>query len=224
MFMAALTVMLVYNVQLAFVAIMFSLLPIFVTLLLGKRLGKYEEEVSKANESYLHFLKDTLNGFSVIKSFNAESKITELLNEKNHYLEKTKEKRRIAVEQMSMIGGIAAIISQFAVFLFGAYLAIKGNAITTGVILLFLQQMNFIVKPISIVPKLISQRKSIIPLIDKLALNTTDNNVLKEKIKEISFNEFVEIKDLNYAYDNNLVLKNVNYTFLKNKSYALVGQ
>lgn len=224
MFIGALGIMLYYNTQMTLIAILFSLFPIVLTLLLGNKLGKFEQEVSNKNSSYLHFLKDTLNGFSVIKSFNAEDKINDLLNEKNDELEKNKERRRVAVEQIKMVGGIASIISQFAIFLYGAYLAVKGDAITPGVIILFLQQMNYIVNPIAKVPQVISQRRSMLPLIDDLANATIDLESHEDRIKDVTFEESIEVKDLSYAYDNHQVLKNVNFKFDKNKSYALVGQ
>ncbi|VEU82142.1 ABC transporter ATP-binding protein [Acholeplasma hippikon] len=224
MCIGAIISMLIFNVELTLVAILLSFFPVVATLLAGRRLVKYEQEVSEKSSSFLHFLKDSLNGFSVVKSFNAEDKINELIIEKNNELEESKEKRRVATEQIKMIGQITAIISQFAIFLYGTYLAINGGSITPGIIILFLQQMNFVVTPVTRIPTVISQRKAMLPLIDELAKNTLTEELHEEVIDDVTLEDGIEVKNLNYNYENHQVLKNINYKFEKNKSYALVGQ
>lgn len=224
MCVGAIISMLLFDVQMTIIAIILSFFPVVVTLLLGNKLGKYEEEVSEKSASFLHFVKDSLNGFSVIKSFNAEDKIENLIKEKNDELESSKEKRRIAMEQIKMIGFIAAITSQFGIFLYGTYVAVNGGSITPGIIILFLQQMNFVVTPVTKIPQVLAQRKSMIPLIEDLAKNTLVEEVHDELITDVTFEDGINISNLNYAYENQKVLKNINYKFEKNKSYALVGQ
>ena len=57
------------------VAVMVALLiPLIYALFLSNKLVKKETKASDVNESFVDQVKDLLNGFTVIKSFNAEKK------------------------------------------------------------------------------------------------------------------------------------------------------
>ena len=77
LFIGALAMMIWYSPILTLVAIAVSFLPILASILSGNRMAEAETAVSKNNETLTATLKDSLSGFSVIKSFRAEKAICE---------------------------------------------------------------------------------------------------------------------------------------------------
>lgn len=68
-----------------------------------------------------------------------------------------------------MIGAITAIFAQLGVFIAGAYFALNVYGLTPGVVILFVNLMNFTIEPIASLPGLLAGRKAALGLVDKLA-------------------------------------------------------
>ena len=173
-FVGAMVLMIWYSPLLTLIAIGLSLLPLIAAILTGDKVAEEEKKVSDRNEAYTATLRDCLGGFSVIKSFKAETQIIRIFKENVKMLAKAqcgKDKMKILVE---MFGGIAGIIAQLGVFILGAYLAMSGKGITAGTTIVFVQLMNYVLEPIGIIPTCIAERKAAKALIEKIAgvLNT----------------------------------------------------
>lgn len=218
----ALTLMFINNYLLTLVAIGLTLLPLVFALIFGGRLVKENEKLSKENERFMHFVKDSLSGFSTVKSFKVEKKINELFEEKNKDLENTRRKRNKSTMTLEAIGAITGILAQLGVFLFGAYLCVTTEDVTVGVITLFVQLMNMVIGPITQIPQLISVRKASLPLIDKIVTYTNDNNVIVGK-EDVTYNVSLSLQHVNFKYSENYILNDINLDFEKGKSYAIVG-
>ena len=93
LFISAIVIMLLYSPALTGVAIGLSLIPMVVMLLVGGKLGAHETNISNQNESFMHFLKDNLVGFSTIKVFKSEDKIKKIFKSRNGVLETAKAKK-----------------------------------------------------------------------------------------------------------------------------------
>lgn len=223
LFITTIVVMLIYSPILTLSAIGLSLLPLIVALLVGGKLMTYEEKISNENASFMHFIKDNLIGFSTIKVFKAEKKMKELFKNNNSLLEDQKAKKVRTTVLMEFLQTVTSVIAQFGVFFIGAYLCIKEKTLTPSVILLFVQLMNYVMSPLAQIPSLISKRNACIPLFKKI------ENIINEKEEDntnkeqASFNNNITINDLHFSYDDKVILNGVNYTFNKNKSYAIVG-
>ena len=224
MFFGAFTMMLYYSPLLTLIAFLLSILPVIASVLTGNRLAIQEKRVSDQNEGFMGMIKDTLSGFSVIKSFKAEREIFNLFAKNNKKTEEIKSQRRKTDMVIQTIGVTAGIIAQFGVFLFGAYLSLSGKGVTAGVVIVFVQLMNFVITPISTVPQILANRKAANALIDKLAAAICANVRQDGKIVSSELTKGIEIKDLSFSYDqDNPVLQNINANFEVGKSYAIVG-
>lgn len=224
MFLGAFVMMLMYSPLLTLVVVFLIIFPIAASLLVGNRLETAELKVSDKNGGFMATLKESVSGFSVIKSFKAEGAILELFRQSNRELENAKcRKRKISII-IATIGGVAGIMAQLGVFIAGAYLAMTGSGVTPGVVLVFVNLMNYILGPISVLPEVLSSRKASLALIDKLceALNV---NVRDEKNSIAGqLRKGIEMNNLSFAYkDGEEVLQDINLKFEAGKSYAIVG-
>ncbi|HML48161.1 MAG TPA: ABC transporter transmembrane domain-containing protein, partial [Clostridia bacterium] len=135
----------------------------------GNRLAQAEKAVSERNEAFVGTVKDLLTGFPVIKSFKAELEARCLFDGENGRTEEAKRKRRVTEHTIRVLGAATGIAAQLGVFLFGAYLAVSHRAVTPGVVIIFVQLMNFVLQPISEVPPILASRKASLALVEKLA-------------------------------------------------------
>lgn len=223
-FLGALIMMLYYSPVMLVLAVALSFLPVAVSMTAGNRLTEQEKEISKKNERFVSIVNELLSGFPVIKSFRAEAQASRLFSQRNEQAEEAKKNKRRTEQLISLLANDAGIIAQMGIFLAGAWLAISGKGVTAGVVIVFVQLMNYILNPISQVPLLWSNRKAAIALMEKLS-DALSENVREEGREKLNgFSEKIEVKDLTYGYEpESHVLKDLDVQFDAGKSYAIVG-
>lgn len=223
-FWGALIMMLYYSPVMLVLAVALSFLPVAVSMKAGNRLTEQEKEISKKNERFVSIVNELLSGFPVIKSFRAETQASRLFSKRNEQAEEAKKNKRRTEQLISLLANDAGIIAQMGIFLAGAWLAISGKGVTAGVVIVFVQLMNYILNPISQMPLLWSNRKAAIALMEKLS-DALSENVREEGREKLNgFSEKIEVKDLTYGYEpESHVLKDLDVQFDAGKSYAIVG-
>lgn len=223
-FIGAIALMIWYSPLLTLIAIGLSLLPLSASILTGNKIAAEERKVSDRNEAYTSTLRDSLGGFSVIKSFKAEAQMVRIFKDNVRELAKAqcgKYKMRILVQ---LFGSVAGITAQLGVFIFGAHLSLSGKGVTAGTTMIFVQLMNYILSPIGTIPTCIAERKAAKALVEKIAdaLNTNVRDDTETKHKAIEHG--ITVKDLTFGYESDKpVLKNINCSFELGKKYAIVG-
>lgn len=190
----------------------------------GTRLTEQEKEISTKNERFVSIVNELLSGFPVIKSFRAETQAARLFSQRNDQVEEAKQNKRRTEQLISLLANDAGIIAQMGIFLAGAWLAITGKGVTAGVVIVFVQLMNYILNPISQVPLLWSNRKAAVALMEKLSDALSEN--VREEGKETltDFSDKIKVTDLTYGYEpGNQVLNELDVQLDAGKSYAIVG-
>lgn len=130
----ALFMMIAYSPVMTVVACLFFLLPIGVSYITGNRIEKAERTISEKNSNLVAVLKDSLSGFSVIKSFKAENEIRGLFNKNNAAVEQAKCSKRKLTTVISGLAGVAGVTAQLGTFFVGALFALSGWGITPGIL------------------------------------------------------------------------------------------
>lgn len=223
-FLGALIMMLYYSPMMLVLAVALSFLPVAVSMTAGNRLTEQEKKISKKNERFVSIVNELLSGFPVIKSFRAETQASRLFSQRNEQAEEAKKNKRRTEQLISLMANDAGIIAQMGIFLAGAWLAISGKGVTAGVVIVFVQLMNYVLNPISQVPLLWSNRKAAIALMEKLSDALLENVREEGREKLNGFSEKIEVKDLTYGYEpESHVLKDMDAQFDAGKSYAIVG-
>lgn len=130
-------------------------------------------------------------------------------------------KTMIVVQSMGLVAGV---IAQFGVFLAGAALAMKGYGISAGMLIAFVNLMNFVVSPIRTVPQYFAECKASCALIDKLAAAVEQNvreSGLEDKTK---LEKSITLEKLSFGYGaEKTILQDIDFSFEAGKSYAIVG-
>lgn len=223
LFAGTLIMMLTLDWRMTLLSVALCALPILVSLALGGGLATREQAVSDQNERFVSTLQDLLRGFSVIKSFKAESKVRTNFDRDNHAQEKSKRSRRFYEQMLAAVSNFAAEILQMSIFLFGAYLAIRGE-ITAGTVLIFVNLCNYLINPIQTVPQYLASRKAARGLIRKLAQLTDENTAQSGMAIEPVLREGIRFDHVTFGYDPETpVLRDLSLTLRPGGRYALVG-
>ena len=220
----ALVMMVAYSPVMTVVACLFFVLPLGASYITGNRIEKAERTISENNSALVATLKDSLSGFSVIKSFKAENAISGLFTKSNATVEQAKCNKRKLVTVISGLAGVAGVTAQLGTFLVGAFLALTGWGITPGILMIFIDLTANVINPIRELPEQLASRKAAIALIDKLADSLEDN--VREEGSHIpkQLKHGIDVKNVSFGYEAGCdILHNLNTTFDVGKKYAIVG-
>lgn len=219
----SLALMFYYSWVMTLAVIGLCVLPVIVSVIFGNRIAEQEKQISDCNAGFVAMVKDLLSGFSVIRSFQAQEEAGTLYANRNEHLEQVKCRRQKTVKLIELISTLAGISVQLGVFLLGAYLAIKGQ-ITAGVVVAFVQMMNYVLGPINQVPVLLAERKAAAGLIEKLAECCAEDEAEQKTETVNGIGDGIQFEHVNFSYEEGKdVLKDVNLEFDAGKSYAIVG-
>lgn len=219
----ALGMMLWYNWSLTLISIIASGAAFAVSMLFGNKVSAVEELVSEKNDISLGTIKEIIEGFPVIKAFKTEKQIEKLYDKTNWGLENAKYSRRMLLTLVNIISQYTGSLVQVGIFFLGIYFAHCGY-ITVGVVVAFVQLMNYVLGPIQYLPEAISAWKAAKQLIYKLEDLLITFEAEQGKY-EISVSEHdIQLKGVSFGYEEGKdVLKDVNVTFEAGKRYAIVG-
>ncbi len=201
-----------------------TVIPTVVSLIYGRKMTVMEKRTSSKNEGFVDQMKDLLNGFIVIKSFQAEKEVMNLFNDNNSELEEVKRNRRETHDKVGIISTASQMFVTIVLICIGTYLVFK-DQMTIGSVLAFYQLQNYVLGPLTKLVPLYVNRKAAVALIYKLAdaVEKKDENGAK-LLKTKSLEKAISLRGVTFAYEENKdVLKNVSVDFIKNKSYAIVG-
>ena len=215
--------MLYMDFMLTIIVIITSYFSYLLSNIMGKKLVELEKNKSIKNEEFMNFLKNMLSGFGVIKSFKSELEVVRSFSKMNEDLEMIKKDKKKMTDLMYILAKLVALIVNFSIFAVGGYFVISGRS-TIGVIIAFIQLLNYVVSPLEKLGPLYAEKKAAEVLIKKMQKNTEED---KKENRSIEISEFVnkiEFSNVSYGFEKeNLILKNINLNLEHNKSYAIVG-
>ncbi len=223
-FVGALALMLWYSPILSVISLLLAILPIVVSVPSANKLADKEKMLSDRNERYVDIIKDILSGFAVIKSFRAEKEIQKRFAKDNVGIEEAKYERRYAEENVNLLSTAASVIMRLGVFIIGAWMAVSGTGVTPGIVLVFLQLVNFVIYPIERIPKILADRKAAIAIMDKLADTLSEETSESADSFQCTMKNQICVNDVTFNYDEGKpVLQGISVKFEAGKKYAIVG-
>ena len=123
-----------------------------------------------------------------------------------------------------MIGTVTGVTAQLGVFLVGAFLALSGSAITAGVVVVFVNLMNFLIQPVAELPGLLASRKAALGLTRKLADALEKDADAPEGEKTAQLQNALALRGVSFSYEpEKEILHGISTVFESGRSYAIVG-
>lgn len=192
-----------------------------------KRLKKQAMESQESLGRIVNILEETFGGMRVIKAFNARNYILAKIEDESAFYRKVSKSMAYKNEMASPVSEILGVMIVAGVIFFGGQMVLSENStLTPEAFLGFLGLFSMIIQPaknfsngITSLQKGTSSAKRIFQIIDtKPAIENKPNaTVLK------NFENNIEFRNVSFAYETELVLKNINLTIQKGKTIALVG-
>ena len=192
-----------------------------------KRLKKRAIQSQEALGRIVNILDETFGGMRIVNAFNARNFILNKIDKETSYHKKVNLSIARKNEAASPISETIGVMIASVIIYFGGSLVLSDDpSLTVGEFIAFLGLFTQIIQPvknfsngITSVQKGTASAQRIFDLIDTEPL-------VKNKPNPIILQEFkseIEFKNVSFAYERELVLKNVNLKVEKGKTIALIG-
>ncbi len=215
--------MLIYiNPIIAVVSIAVMTIPSLIPKLFGKKLAESQARIMRSTAGYNVNIKDTFNGFEVIKTFG----VSGIMKARNDKAAEAMESSRAAfADRMAWVHGIATMASvsvQFLVMATAGFFAVKG-LITIGSIIAITQLTGQVISPAFQLSAKLTQLKSTKPIREQVRVFYSAEGSV-EQPNRIEMQRRLSMTNVSFAYNESKVLDDVNAVFERGKKYAVVGK
>ena len=191
-----------------------------------RSLKRHSEDVASKYGETLSTLDETLGGLRVIKAFNVEKILRGKFFKSNEDLLHSKNKisyRRDLASPLSEVMGVALFT---AVLYFGGILVLKNQLLQASAFLMFLGVFYNIINPAKTLSTSFSNMRKGAAAIGRIEeiLNTpvtVDDNPNGKLLP--AFTDKIEFRNVRFAYEDVVILDDINLTIEKGKTVALVG-
>ena len=199
----------------------------FVISVVGKSLRRKSLKVQKEQGQFISLVDETLSGMKILKIFNAEKKFFKKFTDSTNRFYKFSNNvlnRKNLASPLSEFLGISSIAG---VLWFGGIMVLKENSLDASAFIVYLGLAYNILTPAKSlsratykVKKASAAAERIFHIIDNETMVVEDKNA--QNIE--SFSSGIEINNITFSYEDEIVVDGLNLKIPKGKSFALVGQ
>ncbi len=219
-------IMIFLNLKLALIS--FSLIPIifFAIFLLGKKMRYAYRDVREKLANLNADVEENLSGIRLIQAVNREA-----VNNKN-FKRLSWENFKANLKAVSYFAllfpamNISKVLGEALILIFGGYAVINGQ-ISLGVLMAFMEYIRRFFSPLADMSQIYNTYQSAAAGLDRI----NEYLKLKPSVKESEnpknigkdLKGIIEFKDVEFAYEEESILKNISLKIDKNESFAVVG-
>ena len=199
----------------------------FVISLVGKSLRRKSLKVQKEQGQFISLVDETLSGMKILKIFNAEEKFQrKFMNSTNRFYKFSNSvlNRKNLASPLSEFLGITAIAGVLWV---GGMMVLKENSLDASAFIVYLGLAYNILTPAKSLSRATYKVKKATAAAERIFDVIDNDTIISENKNAIEINSFdhnIEIKNMSFSYENDIVINNLNLTIPKGSSVALVGQ
>ena len=219
--------MFIISPKLSVFVILFIPICGFVISVVGKSLRRKSLKVQKEQGQFISLVDETLSGMKILKIFNAENKFFEkFTNSTNRFYQFSNSvlNRKNLASPLSEFLGISSIAG---VLWFGGVMVLEENSLDASAFIVYLGLAYNILTPAKSLSRATYKVKKATAAAERI-FNIIDNKtVVKEDLDAQnikSFDKKIEIKNISFSYENEIILNNFNLSIEKGGNIALVGQ
>lgn len=221
-----LTVLFLISVQLTlFILILIPVLGLVIGRI-TKSLKRHSQEVAQKNGETFSIIDETLGGLRVIKAFNIEKILRQKFLRTSDELLRAKNNIAYRRDLASPLSEVLGVLMFTIVLYYGGRLVLRGELLEASAFLGFLGIFYNIINPAkSLSTSFSNMRKgaAAINRIEEILQTpvTVDDNPNGKQLT--SFTDKIEFRNVNFSYDDAVILDNINLIVDKGKTVALVG-
>lgn len=207
----------------------FIFIPIsgYIISVIGKSLKKRSGRAQQEQGTFLSIIEETLGGLKVIKSFTSENYFSKKFEDstgKHYRLSNRILNRQNLASPMSEFMGIVVI----AILLwYGGHMVLVEETLNGGAFIGYMGLAYNILTPAKAISKASYDIKKGNAAADRLMDILEQENPITDKtdaIERTVFENSIAIENINFSYEEEIVLKDFSLTIPKGQTVALVGQ
>lgn len=192
-----------------------------------RRLKKRAVQSQQSLGRIVNILDETLGGMRVIKAFNAERFIEKKFDQETDYYSQVNVSMARKNELASPISQFMGVSVVAGILVYGGSLVLSGGSDLSAsdfitYIIIFTQVLNpakEISRAVSSIQRGIASAERIFEVVDTESQIKSPANPKKLGI----FQDSIEFKNVSFAYEEKLVLQDINFNLERGKTIALVG-
>lgn len=199
----------------------------FVIGRISRSLKRHSEEVAKKHGESFSIMDETLGGLRVIKAFNIEKMLFGRFDRANEDLLAAKNRIGYRRDLASPVSELMGVFFFCIILWYGGRMVLGGDLkLEASVFLGYMAMFYNIINPAKSLSTSFSNMQKGTAAIARIeevlqAPVTVDDNVNGKQLA--SFNESIEFRNVDFLYDDVVILKNINLKIEKGKTIALVG-
>tara|TARA_B100000953_G_scaffold298873_1_gene296985 strand:+ start:567 stop:2366 length:1800 start_codon:yes stop_codon:yes gene_type:complete len=219
--------MLVMSVQLTLFVFIFLPIAGFIISLIGKQLKRKSNLAQEENGHFLSIVEETLSSLKIVKGFNAESKFYERFQQSTNRL---KEILNSLINRQNLASPTSEFLGIFVIVVilwFGGNMVLVEESLDAATFIAFLGLAYNILTPAKQISKATYSVKKgdaaaerILQVLETPSTITDHPDAIDKK----NFETGIEISNVDFAYEDEKVLKQFSINVNKGETVALVGQ
>jgi subfamily B ATP-binding cassette protein MsbA len=223
------TYLIILSPQLTLFLIIFLPIAGFVLGRIGRSLKKQNTQVLEQFGHIFSTIEETLGGMRIIKAFNAEKSIQQKFESQNdamYHLKNRANRRRDLASPMSEVMGITAVL---CILWYGGRMVLtadKDFSLKAEDFLTYIAFFTQLIQPLKGLSNASYNLQKGAASIERIEGLINENVGIKELPNAQVLQDFkssIELKNVSFGYEDNIILKNINLTIEKGKTVALVG-
>ena len=223
------TIIAMFNISLKLTLFVFVFIPIsgFIISRLGKNLKSKSNKSQEESGYFISILEETLGGMKVVKSYNAENTFTKKFTDSVLRMVKLSNSIGNKNNLASPLSEFLGIVTIAILLWYGGKMVLVDNTLEGAVFIVYMALAYNILTPAKAISKASYSVKMGMASAERVLSILEYENPITNKIDAIEKNTFedtITLKNINFRYEDENVLKDFSLNVKKGQTVALVGQ
>jgi ATP-binding cassette, subfamily B, bacterial MsbA len=223
------TIITMFNISVKLTLFVFIFIPIsgYIISRLGKNLKAKSNKAQEESGYFISILEETLGGMKVVKSYNAETTFVQKFSDSIMRMVRLSNSIGNKNNLASPLSEFLGIVTIAVLLWYGGKMVLIDHTLKGAVFIVYMALAYNILTPAKAISRASYSVKSGMAAAERVLTILEHQNPITSKenaIEKNTFEDKIEIKNINFRYEDENVLKNFSVTVPKGKTVALVGQ
>lgn len=208
---------------LTLIAFSASIFTVLILRLARKYLQRYAKRMQQYMADFTSTLQETISGIKVIQAYNSEAKA----NAK--FFDDTEKYVKAAIKHKNMTSVVPGLSEIFAIFALCIVLVVGGglvidSQIASSDLIVFILLLFGTMGPVnSIVNSIAGFQRGYVAADRVFSVLDAKSNIYSGKVPIKGFEDSIEISNVTFAYENDIVINDISFQINKGEKIAFVG-
>ncbi len=223
------TIITMFSISVKLTLFVFVFIPVsgFIISRLGKNLKTKSNKAQAESGYFVSILEETLGGMKVVKSYNAEKNFTQKFTDSIMRMVKLSNSIGNKNNLASPLSEFLGIVTIAILLWYGGKMVLIDHTLQGAVFIVYMALAYNILTPAKAISKAAYSVKMGMASAERVLSILEHENPITSKIdavKKDTFNDVISLKNINFRYEEENVLKDFSLNVKKGQTVALVGQ